>query len=366
MASSSPPRSLRFATFEVDLDSGELRRSGIKIALQRQPFQILEKLLVRPGEVVTREEMQEKIWLDNTFVDFEHGLNRSINKLRQALNDAAENPRFIETLPRLGYRLIVPVTTDTGSGYKFTPVIVDRREAPRTAPPDVAPALSSTSEPIAEVVTASFVPAQALEPEKANRPKRKIPDAKPRYWISFVVILLVSFTAISIKSYLNRELRYIAIVPDIRKDTDANTAALLEGIGENTVNQLSLASGLRVTSLDSIRHYFGQEYEARKLHKDLGVDAVFLSVWTGRKNASPCAPNWSTAGMRPTSGVNTMTGAWMRSSICKMRLPGTLFIASGPDRQSLWEKPNIPPTTQRPISFICKAVTCGTIAVKVI
>ena len=102
-------RVVRFGVFEVDLRAGELRRSGVKIKLQEQPFQILALLLERPGDVVTREEIQKKLWPADTFVDFEHSLNAAVKRLREALGDSADNPRFVETLPRRGYRFIYPV-----------------------------------------------------------------------------------------------------------------------------------------------------------------------------------------------------------------------------------------------------------------
>src|SRR5258707_11825555 len=100
---------IRFGIFEVDLQAGELRRQGFKVKLQEQPFQGLVMLLERPGEGVTRGELQKKLWPADTFVDFERGLNRGINKLREALVDDAASPRFIETLPRRGYRFLGPV-----------------------------------------------------------------------------------------------------------------------------------------------------------------------------------------------------------------------------------------------------------------
>jgi len=102
-------RLLRFGVFEVDLRARELRKAGLKIRLQDQPFQILVLLLEHPGEVVTREELHQKLWPADTFVDFEHSINTAVKKLREALGDLAESPRFIETLPRLGYRFIAPV-----------------------------------------------------------------------------------------------------------------------------------------------------------------------------------------------------------------------------------------------------------------
>src|SRR5712692_5330672 len=101
------PAILRFGVFEVDARSGELRRQGARIKLQEQPFHVLTVLLQRPGEVVTREELRNENWPADTFVDFDNSLNTVVNKLREALGDSADNPRFIETLPRRGYRFIV-------------------------------------------------------------------------------------------------------------------------------------------------------------------------------------------------------------------------------------------------------------------
>jgi DNA-binding winged helix-turn-helix (wHTH) protein len=94
----------RFGVFELNIRRGELRKNGVRIRLQQQPLQILGILLERPGEVVTREEIQRKLWPDNTYVDFDNAINSSIRKIREALVDTAENPRFIETLSRRGYR----------------------------------------------------------------------------------------------------------------------------------------------------------------------------------------------------------------------------------------------------------------------
>src|SRR6266566_2541952 len=98
--------SVRFGAFELDQDAGELRKQGTRMKLQEQPLQMLQVLLQRPGEVVTREELQQKIWPSDTFVDFDHGINNAIKRLREALGDAAETPHYIETLPRRGYRFV--------------------------------------------------------------------------------------------------------------------------------------------------------------------------------------------------------------------------------------------------------------------
>jgi DNA-binding winged helix-turn-helix (wHTH) protein/WD40 repeat protein len=113
---------VRFGLFEVDFPSQELRKSGIKIKIQDQPFQILALLLERPGQFVTREEIQKRLWAGDTFVDFDLGLNSAVKKLRQALGDESENPRFVETLYRRGYRFLVPVQGDAPADAPVTAV----------------------------------------------------------------------------------------------------------------------------------------------------------------------------------------------------------------------------------------------------
>src|SRR5262249_14611257 len=113
----STGRLIRFGVFEVDLRAGELRRNGVKIKLQEQPFQILAVLLERPGEIVTREELQQKLWSNDTFVDFDNSLNKAINKIREAVGDSADNPRFVETMARRGYRFIAPVESVSRGSY---------------------------------------------------------------------------------------------------------------------------------------------------------------------------------------------------------------------------------------------------------
>jgi Tol biopolymer transport system component/DNA-binding winged helix-turn-helix (wHTH) protein len=106
----------RFGVFELDLRAGELRRQGLRVKLQEQPFQVLAQLLERPGEVVTREELRNRLWPADTFVDFDHSLNAAVRRLRDALGDSAENPRFVETVARRGYRFLAPVSSGNGNG----------------------------------------------------------------------------------------------------------------------------------------------------------------------------------------------------------------------------------------------------------
>ena len=115
------PRLFQFGAFELDALSGELRKRGVKLKLQHQPLQILAILLERPAQVVTREEIQKRLWPDNTYVDFDNALNSAVRKLRDALGDTAENPRFIETLPRRGYRFIYPISGDVRAAPALPP-----------------------------------------------------------------------------------------------------------------------------------------------------------------------------------------------------------------------------------------------------
>jgi DNA-binding winged helix-turn-helix (wHTH) protein len=109
MTDPGPARRYRFATFEADAATGELRRQGLRVKLNTQPFQVLLLLLERPGELLTREEISRELWPDGTFVDYEHGVNSAVNRIREALGDKANAPRFIETLARRGYRFVAPV-----------------------------------------------------------------------------------------------------------------------------------------------------------------------------------------------------------------------------------------------------------------
>src|SRR6478735_12258165 len=154
------PSPLRFGVFELDVRAGELRKHGLRVRLQEQPFQILAILLERSGEVVTREELQRRLWPADTFVDFDHGLNKAINKIREALGDSAESPRFVETVARRGYRFIADVkVADTVS-------VGGRSPAVQTLPvTDTLPPTGAHSPPndAAEIATSPRVsPAWAI------------------------------------------------------------------------------------------------------------------------------------------------------------------------------------------------------------
>jgi DNA-binding winged helix-turn-helix (wHTH) protein/Tfp pilus assembly protein PilF len=174
-------RIIRFGAFEADLHEGRLTKAGVRIRLQEQPFQILALLLDRPGQLVTREEIRQKLWTRDTFVEFDDALNTAVRKLRAALNDSADNPRFLETVPRRGYRFLAPVFV--------APVVVP--PAPQIGPSAVGvtwPASSSAPE---------ATPVAAIPPASSARPRWRTPTI-----ISSVALLAV--IAVGIRRYVQR------------------------------------------------------------------------------------------------------------------------------------------------------------------
>ena len=126
MTDPQPAQRYRFGAFEADGATGELRRQGLRIKLNAQPFQVLLMLLHRPGQLLTREEISRELWPDGTFVDYEHGVNSAVNRIREALGDTAASPRFVETLARRGYRFVAPVERITPDEHPARKLRVNR------------------------------------------------------------------------------------------------------------------------------------------------------------------------------------------------------------------------------------------------
>ncbi len=140
-------RVFRFGVFEADAARGELRKHGVRIKLHAQPFQVLVMLLEKPSELVTREEMRRRLWGEDTFVDFDHGLNSAVNKIRDALDDSASQPRYVETISGKGYRFIAPVSQDPaassgGAGASAVAEAIDKPAATVLSTPEELPAAS--------------------------------------------------------------------------------------------------------------------------------------------------------------------------------------------------------------------------------
>jgi TolB-like protein/DNA-binding winged helix-turn-helix (wHTH) protein/Tfp pilus assembly protein PilF len=251
MSSSSLP--IRFDAFEVHLRSGELRKHGLKVKLHQQPFQILAMLLEHPGEVVTREQLQRKLWPSDTFVDFDVGLNSAVKKLREALRDSAENPRFIETLPRRGYRFIAPVDTSCPAG----------------------PAVASS---------AGMVPGNSSG--LLQRTSRKIAFKAHHRWAlggsTIVAVALVTLLAGANFGNLRQRIwpapqlhiHSIAVLPLENLSGDASQEYFADGMTDALITDLAQISSLRVISRTSVMRYKGTRKPLPEISKELNVDGI--------------------------------------------------------------------------------------------
>jgi TolB-like protein/DNA-binding winged helix-turn-helix (wHTH) protein/Tfp pilus assembly protein PilF len=245
-------RTARFGPFEVDFRAGELLKHGRRIRLQNQPLQILAMLLEQPGEVVTREELRQKLWPSDTFVDFDHGLNNAINRLREVLGDSAENPRFIETLPRRGYRftgLVESVTPDlTADSSVGQPAISSAAAIPEPVPPSLWTRLLR---PNTLAVAAVLLLGLLLMGLTSSRWRESLTGGTERASVASIAVLpLENLTGDSSKDYL------------------------ADGITDALTTQLAQVPGIRVTSRTSAAQYKKQKKPLPQIARELGVDAV--------------------------------------------------------------------------------------------
>lgn len=228
----------RFGAFELDLKTAELRRGGIRVKLQEQPFRLLAFLLARPGEVVSREELREQLW-PTDFVDFDHSLNTAVRKLRAALDDSADNPRFVETLARRGYRFIAPVTM---SGT--TPAAAELPLAPPPPPP------------------------------------------RRRGRLAIAVLAVLALIAVALFFVIRQrgnasraEVEAIAVLPFINEDPA--TEHLSDGLSEILIDTLSRMTDLRVMGRTTVFRFKGQPFDPRKIGRELKVAAVVIGTVRG-------------------------------------------------------------------------------------
>jgi TolB-like protein/DNA-binding winged helix-turn-helix (wHTH) protein/Flp pilus assembly protein TadD len=260
MVTASQIRRVRFGAFEVDLASCELFKHGIRIKVQDQPFQILVMLLERPGELISREELRRKLWADHTFVDFDAGMNAAIRRLRDALSDSADQPRYIETLPRHGYRFI----SETQNEYV-----------------EADPVVSTVSQ-----LVASAAPPPPLE-EAMPSPQRAVFSARGRLvllWFSAVALtvgiaLLVGFGTIGwrhriFRTHASGRIQSIAVLPLQNLSGDPSQEYFVDGMTDALTTNLAHIQSLRVISRSSAMHYKNSGELLAKIAQDLEVDAV--------------------------------------------------------------------------------------------
>lgn len=255
----SSARSVRFGVFEVDLRSGELRKKGTRIRLQSQPFVLLIALLKQRGEVVTREELRGTLWPEGTFIDFDHSLGTAVNKLREVLGDSAANPRFIETLPRRGYRFIAPVEAVGES--ENTPVVSQ-------APPDrQEPATGDLLE------TGDHDQAVTFKASAVGIRRRW-----PLPWkiSGFVILLLLAGFIVLTLLQLRQAapIRSLAVLPLENLSDDPSQDYFSDGMTDELITELGQIGELRVISRTSVMTYKGARKPLPEIARELNVDAV--------------------------------------------------------------------------------------------
>jgi len=245
---SPPPNSVvRFGTYEVSLQSGEVRKAGLRIRVQQQPMKLLQILLEHPRKVVTREELRSRVWPNESFGDFDQALNIAIGKLRSALGDSAENPRFIETLPKRGYRFIADVSVLDADAHPKMP------ESVAGDPP--------TPEPGRTLQGAGLAVA-----------------AKRRLWLIALAFVL-SLSILSVWLFRSRGpapagIRSLAVLPLENLSGDASQSYFADGMTDELITDLAQISALRVISRTSVMAYKGARKPLPQIARELNVDAV--------------------------------------------------------------------------------------------
>jgi TolB-like protein/DNA-binding winged helix-turn-helix (wHTH) protein/Flp pilus assembly protein TadD len=236
---------VRFGMYEISLSSGELRKAGMRIKVQQQPIKVLEMLLEHPGQVVTREELRNRVWPNDSFGDFDQAVNIAIGKLRTALGDSADNPRFIETLPKRGYRFIAEVRTL-----------------------DAGPSAAIAGPPTDDL--------QPHQPVKLPRQAKL--RLRPAYWMTIAaVIVLVSVFGL----WFNRthqplppQIRSLAVLPLENLSGDAQQDYFADGMTDQLITDLAQIRALRVISRTSVMAYKGTRKSLPEIARELRVDAV--------------------------------------------------------------------------------------------
>ena len=275
---SSDTRVFRFGVFELDAESGELRRHGLKIRLPDQSLKILRTLLSRPGDVVSRDELRHVLWAADTFVDFEVGLNSAVRKLREALDDSADTPRFVETLPRRGYRFVGAVSVPPAWAMPRVasveaPLAVP--EADAVAAPIAVPAADAAPTPVPEPVSA---PPPPLVPATLH-PFRGI--AVRAAGLVLVTLLVTASVAYRRGALVDRRagsaanpIRSVVVLPFENLTGDTSQESLVDNVTDAVTSHLAQVDGLEVVSRTSARRYKQTAKGLPEIGRELKVEGV--------------------------------------------------------------------------------------------
>lgn len=255
-------RVVRFGTFEVSFESGEVRKGGLRIKVQQQPMKLLQILLEHPGEVVSREELRNRLWTNESFGDFDQVVNIAIGKLRGALGDSADDPRYIETLPKRGYRFIAEVSVVNSDGHSGGPrSVAAEHSAPTLEEGDTYGALRQL--------------ALQAAPE-AIAPKRPWWSAR-RITLAAALVVGLSIVAIFLTlSWVRRPtaIRSLAVLPLDNFSGDASQDYFADGMTDELITDLAQIRALRVVSRTSVMMYKGTRKPLPQIARELNVDAV--------------------------------------------------------------------------------------------
>ena len=243
----------RFGAFEINLQSGELRKSGMRLRLSGQPLQVLAILVERSGEVVTREELHSKLWSADTFVDFDHGLNNAVARIREVLDDSAEAPRYVETIPRRGYRFIAPLTD----------------LLPTTLPPSTAELRVGSAHEITRPASGP----SALPTEKRFRSTHLMLLGGAAVLVLFTFAFAL-YRSSHVKGTSKPAIKSLAVLPLKNLSGDPTQEYLADGMTEALIGRLSMIRGLRVISRTSVMSLKDSKLSARDIAKTLQVDAL--------------------------------------------------------------------------------------------
>ena len=261
----SSSRKVRTGLFEIDLASGQLHKNGRRLPLQEQPFRVLAMLLEHPGEVVTRQELQARLWPADTYVGFDEGLNTAIRKLRTAFGDSAGNPRFIETLPRRGYRFIAPVTeTTTADGLSLEH--------------GSAQGMGHRLKATAAARTGRARPQQVEQPPTAADRRRR---GKRAVLVTAFLVLVLTVVAYVMRTRSSpgsapAKRAMLAILPFQNLSNDPGQEYFSDGLTEETITDLGQLSpeNLGVIARTSAMAYKHTDKTISQIGRELGVDYV--------------------------------------------------------------------------------------------
>ena len=271
---SGPSTSFQFGSFELRIKTRELFKKGIRLKLRPQPFHVLQLLVERAGDVVSREELRERLWSKETYVDFEHGLNTAIKELRAVLGDSASDPQFIQTIPRLGYRLMVDVTMSapqpSPSGDSGSHAIAS---GPAGAPPEIAIPAASPSISLPSVISIT-IPPPAASADRARSTSR-------HWWLSAAALLAaVAFASLGVRawraSHVDHSRQMLAVLPFENLTGDPAQDYFSDGLTEEMIAQLGRIDPkhLGVIARTSVMRYKQNRESTAAIARELGVGYV--------------------------------------------------------------------------------------------